>query len=582
MSNNQKQDLSARPSNQKYNLLVVDDEVDILKAIKRSFSHTKYQVYTANSAEEGMKVLGEHDIQVVLSDFRMPDVDGGTLVRNVKLRYPDIVSMILTGYADFDAAVDVMNSGAAYKFLSKPWDNKHLIEEVFQAFNEYHKRLYAVSNEKLNLKYVKPGRIAFDQAAKALLKTEEQFAVASIMVSDIALLDEYWNQTGTHDSAFDSVCNVTRTCLSKHCEMFEVDIDQLMVIIPGNECNDELHEKLIFLSKALSVSYDNTETKPKLSCHLAYTLAPFEGFKIPQLLHSFRSLSKQDFADNMQTITGSNLVRLDAVHLAQKKRKQTIRNSIQQAINTNQFNLFFQPKVRLFDGVVENAEVLTRWEHFSLGWVSPLEFISLSELDGQIEKIGSWVLENSITQLMSFRKQYGDKINLSINVSPRQLQNNQIVDELSYLLNKSGLDPACIELEITKGCVIEDLHQTGKVLWQLKDLGVRIAIDDFGAGYSSFAYLSKLPVDVLKLDKILIDDLETNSDVINMLQSIIMLCKNMQIEVVAEGVENQRQIDLLRNLGCDYVQGFVYSRPVTKEDFEKIIINQPFKLVNKE
>jgi EAL domain-containing protein (putative c-di-GMP-specific phosphodiesterase class I)/FixJ family two-component response regulator len=580
MPNNQKQDLPAKPNNQKCNLLVVDDEVGILKAIKRSFSYTKYQVFTANSAEECMKVLEEHDVHVVLSDFRMPDIDGGTLIKNVKQQYPDIVSMILTGYADFDAAVDVMNSGAAYKFLSKPWNNQQLIEEVVQAFNEYQKRFYAASNEQLSEQYVKPGRIAFDQAAKVLLKREEQFAVVSIIVSDISLFDQYWDQSGSHDSAFDSVFRVIRACLSKNCEMFAVDIDQLLVIVPENECHDGLHDKLTLLNKTLSVSYDNTELKPKLSCHLAYTLAPFEGVKIPQLLHTFRSLSKQDFAGNKQASVGSNVVRLDAIHLAQKKRKQTIQSSIQQAINTNQFSLFFQPKVRLDNGLVESAEVLMRWQHSSLGWLPPMEFISISELDGQIEKIGSWVLEHSIYHLNGLRQQYGDKLNLAINVSPRQLQNNQIVDELSYLLTKSGLDPACIELEITEGCVIEDLQQTGKVLWQLKDLGVRIAIDDFGAGYSSFAYLSKLPLDVLKLDKVLIDDLETNKDVIKMLQSIIGLCKRMQIEVVAEGVENQRQVDLLRNLGCDYIQGFVYSRPITKAQFEKVLINQPFKLIN--
>ena len=576
MSKAQKQHLSEKPNGKKYNLLVVDDEVGILKAIQRNFSHTKYQLYTANSAEKGMKVLEEHNVQVMLSDFRMPEVDGGTLVKNVKQQYPDIVSMILTGYADFDAAMDVMNSGAAYKFLSKPWNNQQLIEEVDQAFDEYQKRYNAISHEKLNEQYVKPGRIAFDKAAKALLRREEQFVVASIIVADISLFDEYWDKKDWQDS----VSSVIRACFSNNCKTYEVDVDQLLVIVPENECHDELRDKLALLSKALSVSHENTASKPKLSYQVAYTVAPFEGMKIPQLLHSFKNISKQDHGYNAKEGGRSNVIMLDAINLAQKKRKKTIQNSIQQAINTNQFNLFFQPKVRLDNGLVESAEVLLRWEHTSLGWVSPMEFISLSELDGQIENIGSWVLEKSITQLVGLRSQYGDMINLAINVSPRQLLNNQIVDELSYLLSKSGVEPTCIELEITEGCVIEDLDQASEVLWLLKNLGVRIAIDDFGAGYSSFAYLSKLPIDILKLDKILIDDLETNSDVINMLQSIVGLCKRMRIEVVAEGVENQRQVDLLRNLGCDYAQGFVYSPPVTKAQYEKILINQPFRLVN--
>ena len=329
------------------------------------------------------------------------------------------------------------------------------------------------------------------------------------------------------------------------------------------------------------MAYGDTSLSPKLNSHVSYAVAPFEGVNIAQLLHSIRSISNCDYRELLNRNSQPDVVCLDAMHLAQKKRKQTIQNSIQQAINSNQFSLFFQPKVNLKNGLVENAEVLMRWQHSSLGWVSPVEFISLSELDGQIEKIGSWLLEKSIEQLVVLRRQYGDKLNLAINVSPRQLQTDHIVDELKYLLDKTGLTPSCLELEITEGCVIEDLQHTSHILWQLKDLGISIAIDDFGSGCASFAYLSKLPVDVLKLDKILIDDLESNKHMTDMLKSIIGLCKMMQIKVVAEGVENHRQVDMLKELGCHYVQGYVYSRPLTKEQFEKVLINQPFMLDSK-
>lgn len=577
MSNLQHKYLTLEPPEQ-CNLLVVDDEEGILKAIKRSFNRTKYQVFTASSAKEGLKILEEHDFQVVLSDFRMPDVDGGTLVKTIKKSYPHIVSMIITGYADFDAAVDVMNSGAAYKFLSKPWNNQQLIDEVEVAFQEYQQRLINTSKEQLTELYVKPERVRFDKTITGLLKEKTEFALASIIVSDISLYDQYWEQRGSHDLALDSVAKTIGLCLPRDCQIFAVDIDQILVIVPEKQCNEQLHSQLTLLDKALSLTAEQCDGAPKFHCYLAYALAPFQGMNIQQLLHSIRNISGQDYRDSQLRGDKSRVVKIDATHVAEKKRKRIIQNSIQQAINTNQFSLYFQPKVRLEDGFVENAEVLMRWEHSSLGWVSPIEFISLSELDGQIEKIGSWLLDNSITQLIGLRKQYGESLNLSINVSPRQLKNSQIVDELRYLLTKTGLVPSSLELEITEGCVIEDLQQTGKVLWQLKELGVRIAIDDFGAGYSSFAYLTKLPVDVLKLDKILIDDLETNKDVINMLQSIIGLCKRMNIDVVAEGVENQRQVELLKELECDYIQGYVYSRPVTKTDFEKVLINQPFML----
>ncbi|MEP4891535.1 MAG: EAL domain-containing protein [Aliiglaciecola sp.] len=563
------------------NLLVIDDEESNLKAIIRTFKRTKYQVFTASSAAEGLEILRQHEIQVVLSDFRMPDIDGGTLVKNIKQCYPNIISLILTGYADFDAAVDVMNSGAAYKFLTKPWNNQLLIQDIDQAFKEYEHRLLKMSKEKLNEQYIKPDRVKLDSTIKFLLQQQAKFALASVMISDISLHDQYWAQRGDEKLlGLESVVKNIRACLPLSCEVYEVEVDQVLIIIPESECDQELHKKLTLLSGALSACSASDSNIPKLQCNLSYAIAPFSDMDIHQLLHSIRNLPEQDFHESKLNGQKPCIVKLDDSYVAKKKRKKTIQNSIQQAINSDQFSLYYQPKVRMSDGVVVNAEVLMRWQHKTLGWVSPLEFITLSELDGQIEKIGSWLLTNSVNQLINLQKQYGESLKLAINVSPRQLKNNNIVDEVAYLLDKTGLKPASLELEITEGCIIEDLAQTSEILWKLKRLGVSIAIDDFGSGYTSFAYLTKLPVDVLKLDKILIDDLGINTDVSDMIQSVIGLCKKMQIEVVAEGVEDERQVKILKEFGCDYIQGYVYSKPVEKPEFERILINQPFKVTS--
>ncbi|MDO6693197.1 EAL domain-containing protein [Aliiglaciecola sp. 3_MG-2023] len=578
MSNAVQKYLSETPT-ELCNLLVIDDEESNLKAITRTFRRTKYQVFTADSAEKGLELLRQHEFQVVLSDFRMPDIDGGTLVKNIKQCYPNIISMILTGYADFDAAVDVMNSGAAYKFLTKPWNNQKLIEEIDQGFREYEQRLLQSSKNKLNARYVKPDRVKLDSTIKFLLQQDAKFALASVMISDISLHDQYWAKKEDEELlGLESVVKNIRACLPLSCEIFEVEVDQVLIIIPENECDEELHTKLTLLSGALSACSQHDANIPKLQCNLSYALAPFSGMDTQQLLHSIRNLPEQDFHESKLNGQKPCVVKLDASYVAKKKRKRTIQNSIQQAINSDQFSLYFQPKVRLSDGIVETAEVLMRWQHNTLGWVSPLEFITLSELDGQIEKIGSWLLNKSIDQLIGLQKQYGNNLKLAINVSPRQLKNNKIVDELAYLLDKTGLAPASLELEITEGCIIEDLAQTSEILWKLKRLGVSIAIDDFGSGYTSFAYLTKLPVDVLKLDKILIDDLGVNNDVSEMIRSVIQLCQKMQIDVVAEGVEDERQVKILREFGCDYIQGYVYSKPLEKPEFEKTLINQPFKV----
>jgi EAL domain-containing protein (putative c-di-GMP-specific phosphodiesterase class I)/CheY-like chemotaxis protein len=559
-----------------YNLLVVDDEEDNLKAIKRSFRRTRYQVFTANSAKEALNILEQQDVQVVLSDFRMPDVDGGALVKSIKQCYPNIVSMILTAYADFDSAVSVMNTGAAYKFLTKPWSNQQLIDEVDEAFKEYEKRLIKISAEKLSEKYINPGRVQFDKTIKTLLEKQAEFALISIIISDVSLNDRYWTKT-EQGLTLDYATKIINACSLKNYEIFKVEVDQLLVISTNEEKIYGLHEELISLDQSLSSSVENTINMPKLHCNFAYALAPFEGMDISQLLHSMRNISEQDYINQKLTGNKAHIIKLDTEFIAQKKRKKQIQNSIQQAINTNQFRLYFQPKVRVDNGLVETAEVLMRWQHDTLGWISPIEFIALSELDGQIQAIGSWLIENSISQLIDLKARFKSDLNLAINVSPRQLQSDQIVDQLAYLLKKTGLPASSVELEITEGCTIEDLEKTASVLWKLKGLGVKIAIDDFGSGYSSFSYLSKLPIDVLKLDKILIDDLGINQDVSEMLQSIIQLCRKMNIKVVAEGVEEQKQVAMLKEYNCDYIQGYVYSKPVTKTEFENILMLQPFK-----
>jgi EAL domain-containing protein (putative c-di-GMP-specific phosphodiesterase class I)/FixJ family two-component response regulator len=564
-----------RHSTQK-NLLVVDDEQEILAALKRNFHQTHYKVFTASSAQECLDILENEDIQVLLSDFRMPEVDGGTLVKQVKLQYPDIVSMILTGYADFDAAVSVMNSGAAYKFLSKPWNNQELTNEVEQAFDEFTLRQADNNKHKPTVPNSKPERACFEQRLQALTKQQQPFAVASITLSEFAMYDPYWEQQDNARGPLSTINHTTRACLTDECEIFETDIDQLLVIIPTYQNAKMLHDGLSILQQALTNCYPASHSSHQQNCTLAYAISPFENISLVRLLHAFRQASCQQSIHSCDNNRG-NIIKLDAPLIAQKQRIHTIQNSIQQAINCNQFSLFFQPKVRVDNGLVESAEVLMRWQHASLGWVSPVEFISLSELDGQIEKIGSWLFSNSVQQLKSLRKQYGQTLSLAINVSPRQLRSEKIVIELNDLINQTKIEPSSIELEITEGCVIEDFPQTTEILWQLKRLGVKIALDDFGSGYTSFSYLSKLPVDVLKLDKILIDDIENNLNAVSMLTSVIGLCKKLGIKIVAEGAENQKQVNILQQLGCDYIQGFVYSRPVTKAQFEKILINQPYK-----
>lgn len=551
-------------------LLIVDDEANILKALKRSFLRTKYNVFTAESAAKGLEILNNEDIQVVLSDFRMPKMSGGQFVKQLKESHPDVVSMIISGYADFDSAIEVLNSGAAFKFLRKPWCNKGLLEDVDAAFDEYFARKTVISNEPEQQGMELSKKAIFEHGLNTLLEANAKVAVASIRIFNLAViiqqLDEY------SSSKLHAIIEQTiKAEMPSSSEVYQVELDQIFVLIPDLQSECSFQNVLSKLNEMLNSQLTGDFSKYKLNSSIAYAISPFDGVNGQELMQNLHSIFAQE------VFYKQHIQKLDSTKIETRKRQLTIQSSIAGAINENQFELYFQPKVNVDSGATKQGEVLMRWEHQELGWVSPSEFINLSELDGQIEQIGTWLIDKSVKKLAELSRIHNCLESLSINISARQLSNHKVVDQFAFLIDKYKLDPALIEIEITESSVMEDLDQTNAVLWQLKLLGLRIAIDDFGTGYSSFAYLSKLPVDVLKLDKVLVDDLVKSDDVKSMLRSLIALCHQMQIKVVAEGVEDEQQLAILQEMHCDYIQGYVYSKAVRLQEFEKILINQPFK-----
>ena len=255
-----------------------------------------------------------------------------------------------------------------------------------------------------------------------------------------------------------------------------------------------------------------------------------------------------------------------------------IKSDVIHALRKNQFYLVYQPKVTLASGLIESAEVLLRWEHKSLGWLSPGEFIDIAESDGQIIEISQWVIDNGLKELSRLIALSDQIQSLSINISASQLMNFNIVQTIAEGLKKYQIDPKKLEVEVTETSLMQNLNTTSVTLNELKKIGVKIAIDDFGVGYSSFAYLTKLPIDVLKLDRILLDDIASNYDTQVLIENLVKTCHNLNIKVVAEGIETKAALEKVSLTLCDYVQGFYYSEPVSINEIERLFIEQPFLL----
>jgi EAL domain-containing protein (putative c-di-GMP-specific phosphodiesterase class I) len=251
------------------------------------------------------------------------------------------------------------------------------------------------------------------------------------------------------------------------------------------------------------------------------------------------------------------------MHIAARERLELM-SEMQRALDLGQFVLHYQPYADLESGGIVGLEALVRWRHPKRGLLLPGEFITLSEETGLIVQIGRWVLEEACQQASLWDKQGNgsDEFVISVNLSSRQLQEAEIVDDVSRILQQSGLPPHRLMLEITESVLMQDTSITLSKLEALKELGVLLAVDDFGTGYSSLSYLKRFPLDVIKVAKSFIDEMSDGPEDAALIQAIIKMGRTMRLRTIAEGIEHSRQWSLLRELECSMGQGFYFSGPL--------------------
>lgn len=274
-------------------------------------------------------------------------------------------------------------------------------------------------------------------------------------------------------------------------------------------------------------------------------------------------LAKERGKNNYQFYT-SNLAELTS-------RKMELEKWLRKALETDQLTLNYQPQIELNSNKIVGIEALIRWNHPEQGFISPGEFIPLAEETGLIVQLGKWVLRKACEQNKKWHDLGYNKIPIAVNISVRQIQDDDFVDSVIDILNDVGLDPNYLELEITES-IMQDIVRSTVVLNQLKEIGVKIAIDDFGTGYSSLSYLKHLPIDSIKIDKSFVDDIINHSNQGEMVKTIINMGHNLNFKVIAEGIEKVEQVEFLKLNLCEVGQGYFYSKPLPSEQVEEIFL----------
>ncbi|OGQ99474.1 MAG: hypothetical protein A2521_00795 [Deltaproteobacteria bacterium RIFOXYD12_FULL_57_12] len=250
-------------------------------------------------------------------------------------------------------------------------------------------------------------------------------------------------------------------------------------------------------------------------------------------------------------------------------------SGLRRALEQNELVIFYQPQFNMTDHRLIGMEALLRWQHPEKGMIAPGDFIPLAEETGLIEPIGEWVLRTACAQNKSWQNQGYPPISLAVNLSARQFRQQNILELVADTLAETGLEPKYLELELTESIVMNNVEKNVRTLEELSRLGVQLAIDDFGTGYSSLSYLKLFPIDNLKIDRSFVRNINTNPNDAMIAASIIALAHNMNLKVLAEGVEDEKQLQLLLKQGCDNVQGFLFGRPVPAEEFVRFFKESP-------
>jgi diguanylate cyclase (GGDEF)-like protein len=337
--------------------------------------------------------------------------------------------------------------------------------------------------------------------------------------------------------------------------------DEFLVVVPdvaGQKEAEKVSEKVI---DTLSGPIELEGREVYIGASIGVSIYPDDGRDSAILLRN------ADAAMYMAKESGRNTFRFFTPSMNESSlRRMEMEPHLRLAMDRDEFTLHFQPQVSTVSGEIMGAEALLRWHNPVLGQVPPDVFISLAEDIGVIHKIGEWVLENACRQVCEWNQGLEAPLRVAVNISPLQFRDHALVDRVRRVLDKTGLAPELLEIELTEGVLLDDNREKDAMLGKLKGLGITLTMDDFGTGYSSLSYLRSFPFDVLKIDRSFICDIMVDPADAQLTQSIITMAHILNLQVVAEGVETEEQLQFLRKQGCDLVQGYYTGRPVSASE----------------
>ncbi len=338
--------------------------------------------------------------------------------------------------------------------------------------------------------------------------------------------------------------------------------DEFIILLNNMQDDDSISYIVDTLLNEISSPFAFAGSNISTSCSVGVAVYPTDGNDFEKLFGRARKAMSQAKEEGRNTARFfTEKLNNDSLHYL------NIAYGLREALAQHQFELHYQPQISLNSAQVIGAEALIRWQHPQNGLQPPAQFISIAEQTGLIVEIGEWVIEEACRQAMEWQKNGLPALSMAVNVSAVQFRRGNLDKVIIKALEKTGLEPRLLELELTESILVEDIDHLLAQLDVLKRLGVKLAIDDFGTGYSSLAYLKKFNIDRLKIDQSFVRDINTDPNDAAIVRAIVQMAHTLNLDVIAEGVENEAMLKHVRESGCDEVQGYFFSKPLSANDF---------------
>jgi diguanylate cyclase (GGDEF)-like protein len=566
----------------RHKVLCVDDEPQVLEGLTLQLGR-RYQVLTALSGAQGLEVLNQHDsIAAIISDMRMPRMDGATFLSRARAIAPRAARILLTGQTDLQSAIAAVNEAQVLKFLKKPCLPPELHAAVESGIEHYRQ----VSAASTGLRRELRAQMANEDPVTGLASRSRFTEVLEAICSDADGRSEqrscavlFINLENLHDinavqghMSGDQVLQIIGRRLREFCPtalcLGRWGEEEFAVLLP----TDFADETAVLagadaLLAQLGVPLALNRGTQRIRACIGIAGVP---------IHTGDAMTAIKFAGiaarqaKLQGGGTSCLFRSDWAHRIEYRYQLLV--ALREAIDSDSLHLNYHPVIDSKQRTVRKLEALARWQHPTLGPVSPAQFINLAEESGEMPRLGQWILRRACREARQLVGRYCARV--AVNVSMHQLLQEGFLHQVDEALRSSQLHPQELELELTESVVSRDADRALEIVTKLRDRGITVAIDDFGTGYSSLSYLQRFPADSLKVDRSFVASLGTGGETI--IAAALSIGRSFGMDVVIEGVETELQRRQLTALGATLFQGYLYGKPMPPPDIDKWFLSWGF------